>query len=94
MRVLNKRDVGHPPNSVYIGRPSIWGNPFAIGRDGNREQVIAKYRQWLWSQIQAGKITKPMLRQLHGKDLVCWCAPLPCHGDVLAKAVEWSMEDA
>jgi len=27
---------------VYIGRPSKWGNPFVIGRDGSRADVIAK----------------------------------------------------
>jgi len=32
---------------VYIGRPSKWGNPFVIGRDGSRADVIAKYRTWI-----------------------------------------------
>ena len=41
--VLNKKKLrGTVPNSVYVGRPSIWGNPFAIGRDGTRDEVIAK----------------------------------------------------
>lgn len=35
---------------VYIGRPSKWGNPFSIGRDGSREEVIEKYREWIESQ--------------------------------------------
>jgi hypothetical protein len=46
-RVLNKKRDGMPADAVYIGRPSKWGNPFVIGRDGTREQVIAKYRDWL-----------------------------------------------
>lgn len=42
-KVLNKRTLRAPvPNSVYIGRPSIWGNPFVIGKDGNRTNVIAR----------------------------------------------------
>ena len=35
------------PFDIYIGRPSKWGNPFVIGRDGNREQVIEKYRAYI-----------------------------------------------
>ena len=48
-RVLNARQVGKQPaaDRVYVGRPSKWGNPFAIGRDGTRDQVIAKYRVWI-----------------------------------------------
>jgi hypothetical protein len=34
-------------SDVYVGRPSKWGNPFVIGRDGSREEVIAKYRAWI-----------------------------------------------
>ena len=49
--VLNKTHIRGPvPNSVYIGRPSIWGNPYAIGRDGTRDDVIAKYEVWIMSQ--------------------------------------------
>ena len=79
-RVINKR-VAFPADAVYIGRPSKWGNPFVIGKDGTREEVIAKYEQLLLSRsdLQAS------LHELQGKDLVCWCAPLPCHGDILLK---------
>jgi hypothetical protein len=66
---------------VYIGRPSKWGNPFTIGKDGTREQVIAKYREWLKSQ----PALMAALPELRGKILGCWCAPHPCHGDVLAE---------
>jgi hypothetical protein len=41
------------PGKAYVGRPSPLGNPFALGRDGSREQVIARYRRWLWAQLQA-----------------------------------------
>jgi len=66
---------------VYIGRPSKWGNPFAIGKDSTREQVIAKYRHWLISQTAL----IAALPELKGKTLGCWCAPQACHGDVLAE---------
>ena len=65
----------------YVGRPTIWGNPFVIGRDGNRAQVIEKYREWLPGQPDLMK----RLPTLRGKVLGCWCAPKPCHADVLLK---------
>jgi len=65
---------------VYIGRPSKWGNPFVLGKDGNRDQVVQKYRDWLYTQPQLMKD----LHELKDKVLACWCAPLLCHGHVLA----------
>jgi hypothetical protein len=61
---------------VYVGRPSKWGNPFVIGRDGTRAECITQYREWLAHR-------KLPMRALRGKHLVCHCAPLPCHADVL-----------
>lgn len=77
-RLINLR-VERPPGAVYIGRPSKWGNPFITGRDGTREQVIAKHREWLCTQPDL----LAALPELRGKDLACFCAPLSCHGDVL-----------
>jgi hypothetical protein len=65
---------------IYIGRPSKFGNPFKIGRDGNRAEVIRKYHIWIFSQPKL----MASLRDIKGKRLGCWCHPLPCHGDVLA----------
>ena len=69
---------------IYIGRGGQWGNEFIIGRDGTREEVIAKYRTWI--------LTQPRLLEqlplLKGKRLGCYCAPLPCHGDVLAELAD------
>ena len=80
--VLNKRISRKAPvNSVYIGRPSEWGNPFVIGRDGTRNEVIAKYEAWVVQQPQL----MARLCELRGKHLMCWCAPGPCHGDVLIR---------
>lgn len=78
--VVNKRRHKPTPNDVYIGRPSKWGNPFVIGKDGNRNQVVSKYLTWLVKQPELMKA----LPELRGKTLVCWCAPQMCHGDVLA----------
>ena len=66
---------------VYIGRPSKWGNPFAIGKDGDRDTVIEKYRSWLLRQ----PLLMKALDELEGKVLGCWCAPQACHGDVLSE---------
>ncbi len=82
-KVLNARQVGTRPaaDRVYVGRPSKWGNPFAIGRDGTRDEVIAKYRAWLMQQ----PALLAQLPELRGKNLVCWCAPQRCHADVLVE---------
>ena len=51
-KVMNARHVGKRPatDRVYVGRPSKWGNPFVIGRDGARDEVVAKYRAWIVRQ--------------------------------------------
>ena len=66
---------------VYIGRPSDWGNPFSIGRDGSREDVIRKHREWLIQQTHL----MARLHELKGKTLGCWCSPNACHGDTLSE---------
>lgn len=68
---------------IKIDRSSIWGNPFRIGIDGTRTEVIEKYRKWIKTQPH-------LLKQLHtlkGKRLGCWCKPLDCHGDVLVELI-------
>lgn len=75
---------------IYIGRPSRWGNPFQIGPDGTREQVVEKYRIWLYEQVLDKEISLQELAELEGKILGCWCAPAACHGDVLVKASKWA----
>ena len=71
------------PYDVYVGRPGKWGNPFTIGRDGTREQVIQKYRDWILTQDHLLN----SLPELEGKILGCWCSPKSCHGDVLIELV-------
>lgn len=65
---------------IYCGRPSIWGNPFEIGKDGTRKEVIAKFKKYLL----ANEELVDKLPELRGKILGCWCAPKACHCDVLA----------
>ena len=91
--VLNKRTDAIPPDAVYVGRPSKWGNPWRVGEQHpedkhslTREEVVRFYRNALPMMLTAkdenGKVILD-LNELRGKDLVCWCAPLPCHADVL-----------
>jgi len=68
------------PYDVLIDRTTEWGNPYVIGPDGDRSDVIRKYRQWIESFPHKKRIIREKLR---GKVLGCWCAPRACHGDVL-----------
>lgn len=88
--VVNKKTHNPSSDDVYIGRPSKWGNPFIIGRDGNRDEVVDKYAEWLSEQPHLLK----SLSELHGKNLVCWCSPERCHGDVLKFACTYINESS
>jgi len=78
-KVLNFKYIKFDPRTmVKVDRSTKWGNPFKMGRDGGRKAVIVKYKEW----ITQNNLMKD-LPKLKGKDLVCWCAPLPCHADVL-----------
>jgi len=66
---------------VFVGRPSIWGNPYVIGKDGTREEVIAKYREYLMKDT----FLLSRIKELKGKVLGCYCSPLPCHAEILAE---------
>ena len=77
-------------HDVYIGRGSDWGNPYAIGFDGDRDEVIRKYqydfeRDYLKSSIEDAL-------SLRGKILGCHCKPAACHGDVIANYLN-SLDD-
>ena len=75
------------------------GNPFVIGKDGTREDVIKKYENWLRPHAVRGK-TEPQnavrqeldriseLLKLADVELACWCAPLPCHASIIKKVIE------
>lgn len=90
-RIQRKRIKGWrmPPNTVYVGRPTKWGNPYKIGELGllTREAVLNAYEMWVKMKIHEDD--SHFLDPLKGKDLACWC-PLdkPCHVDVLLKLLE------
>lgn len=74
--------LSYPASAVKITRGTSWGNPFIIGKDGDREQVIKMFEQYAEWRLS---IQPHWLDELRGKDLVCWCVPLKCHGDILVK---------
>lgn len=76
------------PYDVYIGRPSIWGNPYSHKEDTlaefkvrDRKESIEKFEKYLTSN----KELMEKVKELKGKTLGCWCHPLSCHGDILKK---------
>ena len=81
MVVLNIR-YG-PQGGVIIMRPSVYGNPYKIGVDGDRATVIAKYKRYFWDRLHTDEAFLQAVLELEHRDLVCCCAPLPCHGDVI-----------
>lgn len=73
---------------VYIGRPGSglggpFGNPFRIGPDGDRLEVLARFDLWLRGRIVADPEFAEKVKQLHNKVLVCFCYPKKCHGEIL-----------
>jgi hypothetical protein len=90
MRVWSMLDRSTPASAVRVDRATRWGNPFVIGEDGDRAEVIAKYRGWLWGQMcSTPGFVESMVAELDGRDLKCWCSPEPCHADVLISALTW-----
>lgn len=109
MKVLNIKDCEYkiPDGAVYVGRAmrnlpaSKWGNPFKIGIDGTREEVIAKYRIWLTCRLESPKLIRVLQHELKGHDLVCWCHnwdgegknPNYCHADILLELATLAQEE-
>ena len=76
-----------PAGSVYVGRNTIngwraskWANKFVVGKHGTRAECIALYAKWLCDDPER---VAQCQTELHGMNLLCWCAPEPCHADVL-----------
>jgi hypothetical protein len=74
---------------VRVDRATAWGNPFVIGRDGDRATVIARYRD---HHLPSRPDLLARLGELRGKALGCWCSPLACHANVLAAAAATLVE--
>ena len=77
-QVFNLRHKKCPDDSVRVDRSTPYGNPFIIGKDGDREQVCLMFSIWIRHPDQTALREKGKL-ELKGKDLCCWCAPERCH---------------
>jgi len=73
---------------VYCGRGSVHGNPFIIGKDGTREEVIAKHRIYFYKRIKCDASFRQATNGLKGKRLACFCKPLACHLDTIVEYLE------
>lgn len=106
----NLKEWVRDPNNIYIGRAgvvfidgkrfpshgSVWSNPFKIGKDGNRDQVLQKFKSYITEKIESEDL-QPELLKLKGKNLGCWCIPkgctrsiepMYCHGQVLLEILK------
>lgn len=93
MTVVNLRNGDE--YDVRIDRRGPWGNPFVIGKDGDRDEVIAKFRSWVRTSTDTrARWIRANVHNLHGKRLGCWCAPEACHGDVLLELAAEAFEAA
>ena len=92
-KVLNIKKSGWVRGAIYIGRSKTgnnkWGNQFVIGVHGNRREVIQKHADWLRQQDWLLRD----LDELRGKDLLCFCADEPCHGDLYLWLANASLEE-
>jgi hypothetical protein len=99
---LNLEEWMKDKNNIYIGRAgvvfingirfpkedSLFANKFKIGKDGTREEVIKKYKDWIKAKILTVQTFRNELLSLKDKTLGCWCKPESCHGDVLIQLIE------
>lgn len=94
-------------NNVYVGRGGVvfvdkerfpkkgskFLNPFKIGRDGNRDEVLKKYKIYISEKLKDDKELVYELNKMKGKKIGCWCYPEKCHGDILVEIIESKNEN-
>lgn len=81
-------NIRHGKADVYIGRGSPFGNPYVLGIDGDRNEVIRLYRIYFYDKIMRDSKFRLDVEALRGKKLGCHCHPMPCHGDVIVEYLE------
>ena len=100
INIHNKR-VSNPIDGIYIGRPSVLGNPFSHLKGtlaeysvDSRDEAVDKYDIWIRNELKTNKIVIKAMKKLYKKflddgclNLVCWCHPAKCHGDVIKKLI-------
>lgn len=99
--VVNQRTHKKTPMDYYIGRPSHLGNRFSskpsiyadVRKTETPEEAVALYKSWLWMQVnwRTPEVIKALKAIPQDANLVCWCAPKTCHGDVIKELLETNM---
>jgi hypothetical protein len=98
----NLREWMSDENNIYIGRKGVvfidkkrfpnesscFANPFKIGKDGSREEVLDKYKKFIIDILDKNEDMKKLLKSYKGKNLGCWCTPESCHGDILIDLIK------
>lgn len=103
-KVIHASDMKNHPDAVYVGRAmprqrlkgSKFANPFKIGRDGNRQEVLVRYTYWMGAEGPIGDVP-----ELRGRTLACWCRrdgekpghDNACHADILSWLLEENTDD-
>lgn len=99
----NLKEWMEDDNNVYVARcgvvfidkkrfppkSSVFANPYKVGKDGTREEVIIKYKNYMMEKLnndKDGELKKELL-SLKGKNLGCWCSPEKCHADILLELI-------
>jgi len=94
VRIQRRRERGWkmPPNTIYVGRPSKWGNPYLSSGDNTTSALAAYEKELTWylsgvnCSTEHSEKVRAGLAELRGKNLACWCAPdAPCHADILLR---------
>ena len=92
LQLSRRRGPRKPPGSIYVARPSRWGNPYTVTPYMSAEQAVARYRRAIEDGWDGVPTIREIREHLAGHDLACWC-PLdqPCHADVLLQIANgWS----
>jgi hypothetical protein len=98
--VIKVARKGQGLGGVYVGRPTPLGNPFRLEREDQREEVVARYANWLKEQIRRKDpaVTKALeelyrtLKRQGGITLICFCAPRRCHAEVIGEHLKLMAE--
>lgn len=83
VQLSRKKGWKMPPNTLVVSRPSKWGNLYKVGKDGDAEICVERYRAMIKGNIWSFPSEKDIQSELRGKNLACWCKSSPCHADVL-----------
>lgn len=84
-------NVRRNSSDIFVGRPSMFGNPFIIDVHGNREEVLEKFAPYFYERLASDDNFKKRVLALRGRVLGCYCKPpegfngrLLCHGQIIA----------